>query len=114
MRLRIDTSEVKFRVASTPQPKTVSRADRTQRTLPDGRPVWTMRLTAIDAGANSTESIWVEVAGEEPKLTLDELAQVHGLTFAPWVDKQKNQIVRSFRADAVSTLAEARRPQAAA
>ena len=48
-------------------------------------------------------------AGDEPKLTLDELAQVHGLVYAPYVNKQTHQIVRAFRADAVTMLAEARR-----
>jgi hypothetical protein len=56
--------------------------------------------------------LWVEVAGEEPELTLDELALVQGLAFAPWVDK-KGEIVRNFRADSISVLADARRTSAA-
>ena len=112
MRLRIDTSEIKFRVAALAKPRARSRADQTQKTMPDGRPIWAVRLTAIDAGSNSSETIWVEVAGEEPKLTLDELALVQGLAFAPWVNK-KGEIVRNFRADSVTVLAEARRTQAA-
>jgi len=111
MRLRIDTSEVRFRVAAMPQPRAKSRTDQTQKTTPDGRPVWAVRLTAIDTGSNSSETIWVEVAGEEPKLTLDELAHVHGLVFAPWLNK-KGEIVRNFRADAITVLAEVRRPAA--
>ena len=109
MRLRIDTSEVKFRVAGLPRPRQESRANPAQRRTPDGRLVWTVRLTAVDAGSNSSETIWVEVAGDEPRLTLDELAQVHGLVYAPYVNKQTNQIVRAFRADSVTVLAEARR-----
>lgn len=104
MRLRIDTSEVKFRVAALPQPRSVSRTDQTQKTTPNGQPIWVVRLSAIDTGANSTESIWVEVAGDEPKLTLDEIARVDGLVFAPWVNK-KNEMVRQFRADAIATAA---------
>lgn len=112
MRLRIDTSEIKFRVAALAQPRARSRTDQTQKTMPDGRPIWAIRLTAIDAGSNSSETIWVEVAGEEPKLTLDELALVSGLAFAPWVNK-KGEIVRNFRADSVTVLVDARRTQAA-
>ena len=52
------------------------------------------------------------MAGEEPKLTLDELALVSGLAFAPWINK-KGEIVRNFRADSVTVLADARRTQAA-
>jgi hypothetical protein len=52
------------------------------------------------------------VAGEEPKLTLDELALVQGLVFAPWINK-KGEIVRNFRADSITVLADARRTQAA-
>ena len=113
MRLRIDTSEVKFRVAATARPRARSRTDQTQKTMPDGRPIWAVRLTAIDAGSNSSETIWVEVAGDEPKLTLDELALVQGLAFAPWVDKKNGEIVRNFRADSVTVLTDARRTQAA-
>ena len=114
MRLRIDTNEVRFRVAASPRPKPESRQNQTQRKTPDGRPIWTVRLTAIDPGSNTSETIWVEVAGDEPKITLDELAQVSGLTFAPWVDKQTHQIVRAFRADTITPLpAEGRRPAAA-
>ncbi len=71
-----------------------------------------MRLDAIDAGRETRETIWVEVAGDEPKLTLDELAQVHGLVFAPWVGRD-GKIVRAFRAELVTALAEARRAAAA-
>ena len=112
MRLRIDTSEVKFRVAALARPRARSRTDQTQKTMPDGRPIWAVRLIAVDAGSNSSETIWVEVAGEEPRLTLDELALVQGLAFAPWVDK-KGEIVRNFRADSITVLADARRTQAA-
>ena len=62
--------------------------------------------------ATASRLIWVEVAGEEPKLTLDELALVQGLVFAPWMNK-KGEIVRNFRADSVTVLADARRTQAA-
>jgi hypothetical protein len=112
MRLRIDTSEVKFRVAAMPAPKQESRENKTQRKTPDGRLIWTVRLTAIDTGSNRTETIWVEVAGDEPKLTLDELAQVNCLVFAPWVNR-KGEMVRSFRADSITAHAEPRRAAAA-
>ena len=98
MLLKIDTSGVRFRVAGTARPKQVKGE---QARTPDGVPVWSVRLTAIEDGRNTTETIWVEVAGEEPKLTLDDLVQVHGLTFAPWVSKQDNKIVRNFRAEHV-------------
>jgi hypothetical protein len=113
MRLRIDISEVRFRVAASPQPRMESRQNQTQKKTPDGRPIWTVLLTAIDTGSNTSEAIWVEVAGDEPKVTLDELAQVTGLVFAPWVNRE-NKIVRAFRADTINPLpAEARRANAA-
>ena len=98
MLLKIDTSGVRFRVAGTARPKQVKGE---QARTPDGAPVWTVRLTAIEDARNTTETICVEVAGEEPKLTLDDLVQVHGLTFAPLVSKQDNKIVRNFRAEHV-------------
>ncbi|SRR6266516_560645 len=108
MRLKIDTSEVKFRVAGTPKPRKDYKDKNAQATTQDGRPIWTVRLTAIETDRETSETIWVEVAGEEPKLTLDELAQVHGLVFAPWVNRD-GKIMRSFRADLVTVLPEARK-----
>ena len=108
MRLRIDTSAIKFRVAGLAKPRDESRESKRQKTTPDGRPIWTVRLNAIDGTAGSTETIWVEVAGPEPQLTLDEIAIVQGLVFSPWVNR-KNEIVRSFRADSVALEAATRR-----
>jgi hypothetical protein len=108
MRLKIDTSDVKFRVAGTARAKQVK--GEPART-PDGRPVWTIRLTAIETDRETAETIWVEVVGDEPKLTLDDLVQVHGLTFSPWVNRD-HKIVRNFRADQVTPLDQAGRKAA--
>jgi len=109
MRLKIDTSDVKFRVAGTARPKKVKGEPAS---TPDGRPIWTVRLTAIEAERETAETIWVEVAGDEPKLTLDDLVQVHGLAFAPWVNRE-HKIVRNFRAEQVAPLDQAARRAAA-
>jgi hypothetical protein len=108
MRLKIDTSAVKFRVAGTARAKQVK--GEPART-PDGRPVWTVRLTAIETDRETAETIWVEVAGDEPKLTLDDLVQVHGLTFSPWVNRD-HKIVRNFRAEQVTPLDQTARKAA--
>ena len=109
MRNRIATSTVKFRVAGV-GPRQVSRNDKTQKTTPDSdgrRPIWTVRLTAIDTELNTTEQIFVEVAGDMPQLVVDELATVHNLTYTPWaavefVDgKPKGKIMRAYRADSI-------------
>ena len=121
MRLRIDTSNVKFRVAGTARARQVSRNDPTQKTTPVGdgsRPIWTVRLIAVDTQAGTTEQIFVEVAGDMPQLFVDEIAAVAGLTYAPWASvkfvdgKPKAEIMRSFRADSIA-MAEAGRRAAA-
>ena len=112
MRLRIDTSEIKFRVAAMPAPRQESRENTAQRKTPDGRPIWNVRLDAIDTGAQTKETIWVEVAVDEPELTFDGFAEVHGLVFAPWVGRD-NKIRRAFRADSITAQAESRRAAAA-
>jgi hypothetical protein len=62
-----------------------------------------VRLDAIDNDRETKETIWVEVAGDEPKLTFDDLVQVHGLAFAPWVNRE-HKIVQNFRAEQVAPL----------
>jgi hypothetical protein len=47
------------------------------------------------------------VAGDKPELASDELVQISGLVFAPWISgpqKKEHRIVRSFRADAVALV----------
>ena len=69
-----------------------------------------MRLDAIEP--ETKESIWVEVAGEQPELTFDGYAEVRGLVFAPWVGRD-GKIRRAFRADAVEPLQSAKSVHAA-
>ena len=100
MRLLLDTSAVQFRVAGMPKERPDFKDKDKQATNRDGLLIWTLRLDAIDNNRETKETIWVEVAGDEPKLTFDGFVQVRGLVFAPWVGRD-NKIRRAFRADAV-------------
>lgn len=109
MRNKIDTSNVKFRVMGV-GPRQVSKTDKSQKRTPpsDGnRPIWTVRLMARDTEVNSTEQIFVEVAGDQPQLVIDELATVNGLTYQPWAAAEnvngqwKGKIMRAYRADSI-------------
>jgi hypothetical protein len=100
MRLLIDTSGIQFRVAGAAKPRPDFKDKERQATSRDGLPIWQLRLDAIDNERETKETIWVEVAGDEPKLTFDGFAQVRGLVYAPWVGRD-GKIRRSFRADAV-------------
>jgi len=106
MRLLINTGGIRFR-AGGPAKKKDDYSDKSKQTMtPDGRPIWVVRLTAFDTSTEhgSSESIWVEVAGDEPKLATDEPVQIDGLVFAPWISgpqRKDHKIVRNFRADTV-------------
>ena len=107
MLLEIKTDGVRFRAGGPATPKSDYRDKTKQAMTPDGRPIWLVRLTAFDMNAEhgSSESIWVEVAGDKPELTSDELVQITRLVFAPWISgpaKKEHKIVRNFRADAVA------------
>jgi hypothetical protein len=112
MRLLIDTSTVQFRVAGLAKAKADYKDKDRQAVTRDGEPIWTLRLDAIDTERETKETIWVEVAGNEPKLTFDGYAVVRGLVFAPWVGRD-NKIRRAFRADAVEPAMSAKSVQAA-
>jgi hypothetical protein len=112
MRLLIDASTVQFRVAGVAKPRQDYKDKERQAVTRDGEPIWTVRLDAIDTERETKETIWVEVAGNEPKLTFDGYAVVHGLVFAPWVGRD-NKIRRAFRADAVEPVQSAKSVQAA-
>ncbi len=100
MRLEIKTDGTQFRVAGVARPRMDYKDKDRQAKDRDGRPIWTVRLDAIDAARETKETIWVEVAGDEPKLTFDGYAMVRGLVFAPWVGRD-GKIKRAFRADAI-------------
>jgi hypothetical protein len=69
-------------------------------------------LDAIEPDRETKETIWVEVAGEQPKVTFDGYALVRGLVFAPWVGRD-GKIKRAFRADAVESAQSVKPVQAA-
>jgi hypothetical protein len=113
MRIKIDMTGVRFRAGGPATPKGDYRDKTKQAVDLDGRPIWVVRLTAYDTTANdgqgSSESIWVEVAGDKPELAADELVQITGLVFAPWISgpaRKDHKIVRNFKATTV-TLASA-------
>ncbi len=112
MRLLIDTSSVQFRVAGMPKERPDYKDKERQATTREGQPIWTVRLDAIDTVRETKETIWVEVAGNEPKLTFDGFASVTGLVFAPWVGRD-GKIRRSFRADTVEPAPAAKAVHAA-
>ena len=112
MRLLIETSSIQFRVAGMPKVRPDFKDKERQATTRDGQPIWTVRLDAIDTVRETKETIWVEVAGDEPKLTFDGFASVSGLVFAPWVGRD-GKIRRAFRADTVDPSAPAKSVHAA-
>jgi len=112
MQLLIDTSGVQFRVAGMPRPRPDYKDKDRQAVSRDGQPIWTLRLDAIDTTRQTKETIWVEVAGDEPKLTFDGFAQVRTLVFAPWVGRD-GKIRRAFRAEAVGPVLSGKSVQAA-
>ena len=112
MRLLIDTGSIQFRVASAARPRPDFKDKDRQAMSKDGRPIWTVRLDAIDTERETKETIWVEVAGDEPKLTFDGFATVRGLVFAPWVGRD-NKIRRAFRADTVDPVVSGKAVHAA-
>src|ERR1017187_7705669 len=112
MRLLIDAINVQFRVAGVAKAKQDFKDKERQAVTRDGVPIWSVRLDAIDTVRETKETIWVEVAGNEPKLTFDGYAVVHGLVFAPWVGRD-GKIRRAFRADAVEPVQSAKSAQAA-
>jgi hypothetical protein len=107
MRLEIKTDGVRFRAGGPPRPKKDYKDKNKQAETRDGRPIWLVRLTAFDTNTEqgSSESIVVEVAGDMPELTVDELVQISGLVFAPWISgpaRDDHKIVRHFRAESLA------------
>jgi hypothetical protein len=71
MRLLINTNDTQFRVAGPAKAKQDYKDKERQATTRDGEPIWTVRLDAIEPEREARETIWVEVAGDQPRLTFD-------------------------------------------
>ena len=112
MRLLINTDGVQFRVAGPARATADYKDKERQATTRDGEPIWTVRLDAIEPEREARETIWVEVAGDQPRLTFDGYAVVHGLVFAPWVGRD-GKIKRAFRAESVQPSGPAKSAHAA-
>jgi hypothetical protein len=112
MRLLIDTSGVQFRVAGAAKMRPDFKDKERQAVTRDGQPIWTVRLDAIEPDRETKETLWVEVAGDEPRLTFDGFALVRGLVFAPWVGRD-GKIRRAFRAESVEPTVSGKSVQAA-
>ena len=69
MRLKIETSGSSSGWPVRPGRKQDYRDKDKQATTPDGRPIWAVRLTRSSTTERTSESIWVEVAGDKPELT---------------------------------------------
>ena len=91
MRLKIDTDGIQFTVARQAKAKQDYKDKERRATTRDRKPIWTVRLDAIEPEREARETIWVEVAGEQPRLTFDGYAVVHGLVFAPWSGRRQDQ-----------------------
>lgn len=104
MQLLIDTKGVQFRVAGVAKPRPDYKDRERQARTQDGRLIWTVRLDAVDNQRQTKETIFVEVAGDEPRLTFDGFAMVRELVYAPWVGKD-GKIKRAFRATAITDAA---------
>ena len=57
MRLKLETSEVKFRVAGTAKPKKDPKNREAQARTPDGVLVWVVWLTAIKTDQETAKTI---------------------------------------------------------
>ena len=113
MRLLIETTGVRFRAGGPAKPKADYKDKDQQATTPDGRPIWVVRLTAFDTRTEqgSSESIWVEVAGDKPELTADELVDI-----AAWCSRRGSAArhARTTRSCATSAPSRCSWPRPAA
>lgn len=110
MRLRLDTSDVTFKVGRSFEPRTdkegVQRRDKETRL-----PLFSVQLACFDD--RGVESIYVTVACENPpKLAQDQPVTVSGLEAMPWVQNGSSKV--AFRATAVSALSNTKSAQSAA
>lgn len=96
MRLPVDTTEMRFLVATPPEPV----RDFTTKALKadaDGQPLHALKLVAL--APNDSEIISVRVAGRSPAVATGQFVEVHGLVAQPWINGDRSGV--SFRAELI-------------
>jgi hypothetical protein len=96
MRLYVDTSKVTFMVNKPSEPKNDQDGKQRHR-KEDGRPMWTVQVTALDETGG--EVIAITVAGEKPEFTVGQMVNPVGLQAIPWSTNGRSGV--AWRADEV-------------
>lgn len=110
MRLMLDTSQVSFTVSRGAEPKTERETGQQRTDKRTGQLLWLVQVIALDADGG--EVIKVTVAGEQPKLTVGQPAEVQGLEAIPWVQGDRNGV--AYRAASITQQPASKSAQSAA
>jgi hypothetical protein len=109
MRLKMDTTSVRFMVTKGHEPKRDRDTQQQRIDKATGALLWQLQLMALDE--SGAEVLTVVVDGE-PKVSVGEYVHVEGLFAVPWTQGDRSGV--SFRAVRLTSLSAANKPQASA
>lgn len=107
MRIKMDTSQIRFMVTRPAAPK-MDRETRQQKVdKTTGALQWQLQVMALDETGG--EILTVTLDGE-PKVNVGEFVQLHELVAIPWSQADRSGV--AFRAAGVTALSAAGKPAA--
>ena len=106
MRIKMDTTAIRFMVTKPAAPKTDQKGQQKadQRT---GALLWQLQVMALDE--NGGEILTVTLDGE-PTIGVGEFVQLHDLVAIPWSQGDRSGV--AFRAAGITALSTAGKPAA--
>ena len=106
MRIKMDTSMIRFMITKPAEPKMDREAGQQKVDRLTGALLWQVQLMALDETGGEILTVTVDA---EPKLSVGEFVQLHGLVAIPWSQGDRSGV--AFRA---AGLTAAGKHQAAA
>ncbi len=99
MRLKMDTSTVRFMVTRAHEPKLDFDTQQQKADQRTGAMLWQLQLMALDESGAEILTVTID---HEPKVNVGEFVHVEGLVANPWLQNGKAGV--SFRAASINPL----------
>lgn len=99
MRIKMDTTAIRFMVTRPAAPKTDQKTGQQKVDNRTGALLWQLQVMALDE--NGGEILTVTLDGE-PKINVGEFVQLHDLVAIPWSQGDRSGV--AFRAAGITAL----------
>ena len=107
MRIKLDTSQIRFMTTKSAAPKTDRNTGQQKVDKTTGALLWQLQVIALDDTGGEILTVTLD---SEPTMKVGESVQLHDLVAIPWSQGDRSGV--AFRAAGITTLSAAGKPAA--